>query len=149
MRKKAGPVPTFASEAEEQRFWECHDTTDHVDWEPGRARAAAEPSTLDDIDLASPAGEPARADQDRRPQARRSLPGADQDLARREARFALTALGGRGGERSREHCRRAARAYLRRWPPVDHWSGGPTTFMLCSISSARSAFSSAPFHFMK
>ena len=32
MRKRAEPVPTFESEAEERRFWESHDSTDHVDW---------------------------------------------------------------------------------------------------------------------
>ena len=25
-------VPVFASEAQERRFWETHDSTDHVDW---------------------------------------------------------------------------------------------------------------------
>ena len=32
MRKRAKPIPTFASEAEERRFWESHDSTEHVDW---------------------------------------------------------------------------------------------------------------------
>ncbi len=32
MRKKVEPIPTFESEAEERRFWESHDSTDHVDW---------------------------------------------------------------------------------------------------------------------
>jgi predicted DNA binding CopG/RHH family protein len=32
MRKKAEPVPTFETEAEERRFWESHDSTDYVDW---------------------------------------------------------------------------------------------------------------------
>jgi predicted DNA binding CopG/RHH family protein len=32
MRRKAEPVPVFASEAEERRFWESHDSTGHVDW---------------------------------------------------------------------------------------------------------------------
>ena len=32
MRRKAEPVPSFESEAEERRFWESHDSTDHVDW---------------------------------------------------------------------------------------------------------------------
>ncbi len=26
------PIPSFESEAEERRFWESHDSTDHVDW---------------------------------------------------------------------------------------------------------------------
>ena len=89
MRKRAEPIPTFESEAEERRFWESHDFDRSRGLEPGRARAAAQPPTLDDLDLAAPAGEPARADQDRRPQARRSLPVTDQDLARREARREL------------------------------------------------------------
>ena len=32
MRKKARPIPSFASEAEERRFWESHDSAEHVDW---------------------------------------------------------------------------------------------------------------------
>lgn len=32
MRRRAEPVPAFASEAEERRFWESHDSSDHVDW---------------------------------------------------------------------------------------------------------------------
>jgi predicted DNA binding CopG/RHH family protein len=32
MRKRAEPIPTFESEMEERRFWESHDSTDHVDW---------------------------------------------------------------------------------------------------------------------
>jgi len=32
MRRRAEPIPAFASEAEERRFWESHDSADHVDW---------------------------------------------------------------------------------------------------------------------
>jgi len=32
MRTRAEPIPTFESEAQERRFWESHDSTDHVDW---------------------------------------------------------------------------------------------------------------------
>ena len=32
MRRKLEPVPEFASEAEERRFWESHDSADYVDW---------------------------------------------------------------------------------------------------------------------
>lgn len=32
MRKKPKPVPKFRSEAEERRFWESHDSSEHVDW---------------------------------------------------------------------------------------------------------------------
>ena len=32
MRKRAKPIPSFESEAEERRFWESHDSIDHVDW---------------------------------------------------------------------------------------------------------------------
>jgi predicted DNA binding CopG/RHH family protein len=32
MLKKARKVPKFASEAEERRFWETHDTDGLVDW---------------------------------------------------------------------------------------------------------------------
>lgn len=32
MPKKHEPLPTFATEAEERRFWETHDSADYVDW---------------------------------------------------------------------------------------------------------------------
>ena len=32
MRERTRPIPSFESEAEERRFWESHDSTDHVDW---------------------------------------------------------------------------------------------------------------------
>lgn len=32
MSKKLKTIPAFASEAAERRFWETHDSTDHVDW---------------------------------------------------------------------------------------------------------------------
>jgi predicted DNA binding CopG/RHH family protein len=32
MRKRAEPIATFASKAEERRFWESHDSTGHLDW---------------------------------------------------------------------------------------------------------------------
>ena len=32
MIRKRKSIPTFKSEAEEQAFWESHDSTDYVDW---------------------------------------------------------------------------------------------------------------------
>ncbi len=32
MSRKRKPIPTFKNEAEEQAFWENHDSTDYVDW---------------------------------------------------------------------------------------------------------------------
>jgi predicted DNA binding CopG/RHH family protein len=32
MASKLKPIPAFANEAEERRFWETHDSTDYVDW---------------------------------------------------------------------------------------------------------------------
>lgn len=32
MSRKRKSIPTFKSEAEEQAFWESHDSTDYVDW---------------------------------------------------------------------------------------------------------------------
>ena len=32
MSKQLKPIPKFAKEAEEQVFWEKHDSTDYVDW---------------------------------------------------------------------------------------------------------------------
>ena len=32
MRKTVKPIPSFASEAEERRFWESHDSTEYLDW---------------------------------------------------------------------------------------------------------------------
>ena len=36
MAKKLKPIRTFANEAEEQAFWESHDSTDYVDWSKAR-----------------------------------------------------------------------------------------------------------------
>ena len=49
-------IPKFASEAEERRFWETHDTIDYVDWSKGRLTAFAnlKPST-ETISLRLPA----------------------------------------------------------------------------------------------
>ena len=33
MPKKLEPIPTFASEEEDRRFWETHDSFDYVDWD--------------------------------------------------------------------------------------------------------------------
>jgi predicted DNA binding CopG/RHH family protein len=32
MPSKLKPVPRFASEAQERKFWETHDSTDYIDW---------------------------------------------------------------------------------------------------------------------
>jgi predicted DNA binding CopG/RHH family protein len=32
MSRKLKPIPAFRDEAEERRFWETHDSSDHVDW---------------------------------------------------------------------------------------------------------------------
>lgn len=32
IRKKPKSIPKFASEADERRFWETHDSSDHIDW---------------------------------------------------------------------------------------------------------------------
>lgn len=32
MTRKPEPIPQFASEAEERRYWESHDSTPHIDW---------------------------------------------------------------------------------------------------------------------
>ncbi len=37
MRRTLKPVPEFASEAEERRFWESHDLADYVDWSKAEA----------------------------------------------------------------------------------------------------------------
>ena len=29
---KLKPIPVFKTEAEERKFWETHDSTDHLDW---------------------------------------------------------------------------------------------------------------------
>ena len=42
MNGKAEKPPVFASEAEERRFWESHDSTDFVDW--GKAEKARFPN---------------------------------------------------------------------------------------------------------
>ena len=35
MRKRAEPMPSFESEAEERRYWESHNSTEHADWSRG------------------------------------------------------------------------------------------------------------------
>jgi predicted DNA binding CopG/RHH family protein len=32
MRRKAEPIPVLESDVDERRFWESHDSADHVDW---------------------------------------------------------------------------------------------------------------------
>jgi predicted DNA binding CopG/RHH family protein len=32
MSRKLKPIPAFRTEAEERRFWESRDSSDHVDW---------------------------------------------------------------------------------------------------------------------
>jgi predicted DNA binding CopG/RHH family protein len=32
MATKLRPIPAFANEVEERRFWETHDSTNYVDW---------------------------------------------------------------------------------------------------------------------
>ncbi len=32
LKKPPKKIPKFASEADERRFWETHDSTDYVDW---------------------------------------------------------------------------------------------------------------------
>lgn len=32
MSKKLKPIPAFADEAAERRFWESHDSTEYLDW---------------------------------------------------------------------------------------------------------------------
>ena len=51
------PIPEFATEAEERRFWETHDSTDYVDWSAARfvRLAHLKPST-ETISLRLPAG---------------------------------------------------------------------------------------------
>ena len=47
MRTPPDPVPSFTTEAEERRFWETHDSADHLDWSrAARVRLPAlKPST--------------------------------------------------------------------------------------------------------
>ena len=37
MREKLKPIPEFATEAEERRFWESHVSADYVDWSEAEA----------------------------------------------------------------------------------------------------------------
>ena len=32
MAKKHKPVPRFRNEADERRYWESHDSSEHIDW---------------------------------------------------------------------------------------------------------------------
>jgi predicted DNA binding CopG/RHH family protein len=42
MNKRLKPVPGFATEAEERKFWETHDSADYVDW--SKAKRAVLPN---------------------------------------------------------------------------------------------------------
>ena len=42
MAQRLKPIPKFANEAQERRFWESHDTTEYVDW--SRARSVSFPN---------------------------------------------------------------------------------------------------------
>lgn len=42
MKKQTKPVRRFATEADERRYWESHDSADHVDWR--RAKRARFPN---------------------------------------------------------------------------------------------------------
>lgn len=37
MSKPLKPIPEFQTEAEEQAFWETHDSTEYVDWKAAKA----------------------------------------------------------------------------------------------------------------
>lgn len=37
MSKPLKPIPKFQTEAEEQAFWQTHDSTDYVDWKAARS----------------------------------------------------------------------------------------------------------------
>jgi hypothetical protein len=40
MSKPRKPVPKFASEGAERKFWVAHDSTDHLDWSKRNAHAS-------------------------------------------------------------------------------------------------------------
>ena len=95
---------------------------------PGQAGAPAQSAAEHDGDFAAPARQPAGGDQDRRPQARRALPVADQDVAQREGgvgrvercvarrrgQWILGVYKARGGMPACDH---RAEAYIgHRWP---------------------------------
>jgi predicted DNA binding CopG/RHH family protein len=55
MSKKTKALPQFANEAEERKFWETHDSDDHVDWSKAtRARFANLKPTTTSISLRMP-----------------------------------------------------------------------------------------------
>ena len=42
MIKHTKPIPAFATEAEERKYWEEHDSTEHLDW--GKAQRVVLPN---------------------------------------------------------------------------------------------------------
>jgi len=55
--RKSKPVPRFATEAEERKFWESHDSADRVDWSKAkRARFPNLKPTTTAISLRLPIG---------------------------------------------------------------------------------------------
>lgn len=37
MSKQLKPIPEFTTEAEEQQFWDTHDSTDYLDWKQAQS----------------------------------------------------------------------------------------------------------------
>ena len=63
MIKKPNPIPAFATEAEERKFWESQDSIDYVDWSKAGAIRLPNLKSSSDRDVApTPFGPPARND---------------------------------------------------------------------------------------
>ncbi len=74
-------APTFTSQAEEAPSWERTEVGGRTRLAPRQAAAIAQPHAEHDGDFAAPSRQLTRTDQDRRPQTRRALSVADQDVA--------------------------------------------------------------------
>lgn len=88
MSKRLKSVPAFASETEERKFWETHDSADYVDW--SKAQRVVLPNlkpTTNTISLRLLT--PARHHQGRGQRAGRAVSVADQGLAVGEGRASV------------------------------------------------------------
>ena len=89
MSKRPKPIPPFASEAEEHKFWETHDSADYVDWSKARRAVLLnlKPTTNT---LPTPAATLARRHQGGDQRARCALPFADQGVVAGEGGTSMT-----------------------------------------------------------
>jgi hypothetical protein len=79
MSKRLKPVPNFANEAKERKFWETHDSADYVDWSKAKRTVLPNPKPTTNT-LSAPAATFARCHQGGSKCTGRALSVADQGV---------------------------------------------------------------------